>query len=149
MRPLFQAVPARQDLGRYLDIATGSLVSHGLGSSDDNRNTRRRLDTFSSPEDEQARSAILLQFPCEQYRKVVTKWINSLWEDSNMPAFNKPVRIHCKAGSVSVRLVFETRAKVKTLLLDTRMMVSPMKLTVPSAAPIQLSLSAYPDHLKT
>ena len=28
-----------------------------------------------------------------------------------MPAFNKPVRIHCKAGSVSVRLVFETRAK--------------------------------------
>ena len=28
-----------------------------------------------------------------------------------MPAYNKPVRIHCKAGSVSVRLVFETRAK--------------------------------------
>ena len=84
---------------------------HGLGSSDDNRNTRRRLDTFSSPEDEQARSAILLQFPCEQYHKGVTKWINSLWEDSNMPAFNKPVRIHCKAGSVSVRVVLETPAK--------------------------------------
>ena len=30
-----------------------------------------------------------------------------------------------------------------------RMMVSPMKLTVPSAAPVQLSLSANPDHLKT
>ena len=28
-----------------------------------------------------------------------------------MPAYNKPVRIHCKAGSVSARLVFETRAK--------------------------------------
>ena len=28
--------------------ATGSLGSHGWGSSDDNRNTRRRLDTFSS-----------------------------------------------------------------------------------------------------
>ena len=28
-----------------------------------------------------------------------------------MPAYNKPVRNHCKAGSVSVRLVFETRAK--------------------------------------
>ena len=28
-----------------------------------------------------------------------------------MPAYNKLVRIHCKAGSVSVRLVFETRAK--------------------------------------
>ena len=29
--------------------ATGSLGSHGPRSSDDNRNTRRRLDSFSSP----------------------------------------------------------------------------------------------------
>ena len=47
--------------------ATGSFGSHGPGSSDDNRKTRRRLDTFSSPEDEHARSAVLLRFPCEQY----------------------------------------------------------------------------------
>ena len=47
--------------------ATRSLGSHGPGSSDDSRNTRRRLDTFSSPEDEHARSAVLLRFPCEQY----------------------------------------------------------------------------------
>ena len=33
------------------------------------------------------------------------------WETSNIPAHKKPVRIHCKAGSVSARLVFETRAK--------------------------------------
>ena len=85
--------------------------SHGPGSSDDNRNTRRRLDTFSSPEDEQARSAILLRFPCEQFHKGITKWINNLCEESNMPAYKKPVRIHCKAGSLSARLVFETRAK--------------------------------------
>ena len=91
--------------------ATGSLGCHGPGSSDDNRNTRRRLDTFSGPEAEQARSAVLLRFPCEQYHKGITKWINNLWAESNMPAYNKPVRIHCKAGSVSVRLVFETRAK--------------------------------------
>ena len=90
--------------------ATGSLGS-GPGSSDDNRNTRRRLDTFSSPEDEQARSAVLLRFPCEQYNKGIIKWINNFWKESNMPAYNKLVRIHCKAGSVSVRLVFETRAK--------------------------------------
>ena len=56
--------------------ATGSLGSHGPGSSDDNRNTRRRLDTFSSPEDEQARSAVLLQFPCEQYYQEITMLIN-------------------------------------------------------------------------
>ena len=92
-------------------IATGSLGSHVPGSSDDNRNTRRRLDTFSSPEDEQARSAVFLRFFCEQYHKGITKWINNLWEETNMPSCNKLVRIHGKAGSVSVRLVFETRAK--------------------------------------
>ena len=96
--------------------ATGSLGSHGPGSSDDSRNTRRRLDTFSSPEDEQARSAVLLRFPCEQYHTGITKWINNLWEESNMPAFNKPVRIYCKAGSVSAKLVFETRAKCQDFL---------------------------------
>ena len=37
--------------------------------------------------------------------------INTLWERSNTPADNKPVTIHCKAGSMSVRLVFETRGK--------------------------------------
>ena len=63
---------------------TWSLASHGPGSSDDNRNTRRGLDTFSSREDENARSA---------------------------PALIKPTTIHCKTGSMSARLVFETRAK--------------------------------------
>ena len=43
--------------------ATGSLGSHSPGSSDDKKNTRRRLDTFSSPEDEHAQSAALLRFP--------------------------------------------------------------------------------------
>ena len=32
-------------------------------------------------------------------------------KDPTCPAYNKPVRIHCKAGSASVRLVFETRGK--------------------------------------
>ena len=84
--------------------ATGSLASHGPGSSDDNRNTRRRRDTFSGPEDEQARRAVLLGFLCEQYQKGITKRINNLWEESNMPAHSKPITIHCKAGSVSARL---------------------------------------------
>ena len=60
-------------------IATGSLGSHGPGSSDDSRNTRSRLDTFSSPEDEHARSAVLLRFPCEQCHTDITNWmINSV-----------------------------------------------------------------------
>ena len=43
--------------------------SHGPGSFSDNRNTRRRLDISPNPDDEHARSAVLLRFPCEQYHK--------------------------------------------------------------------------------
>ena len=57
----------------------------------------------------------LLLFPCEQYLKGITKWIDNLWDESKMQACNKPVRIHRKAGSVSVRLVFETRGKCQDL----------------------------------
>ena len=129
--------------------ATGSLGSHGPGSSDDNRNTRRRLDTFSSPEDEQSRSAVLLRFPCEKYHKGITKWIVNLWEESNMSAHNKPVRIHCKAGSLSVRLVFETRAKCQDyVVLYKDDGISYVNGSL-SAAPIQISLSANPNQLKT
>ena len=49
--------------------------------------------------------------PCEQYTKGITQWIDTLWEESGLLACNKPFGIHCKAGSVSVRLVFETRGK--------------------------------------
>ena len=59
------------------------------------------------------------------------------------------VTIHCKAGSESARLVFETRAKCHDFVADIKMMVSPMKLTVPSAVAKQLSRSANPNHLKT
>ena len=122
--------------------------SHGPGSSDDNRNTRRRLDTLSSTEDEQPRSAVLFRFSCEQYLKLITKWIDTLWAESNMPACNKPVRIHCKAVSQAC-LFLKHEAHVKTLLLDVWMMVCLMQLTVPSAAPIQLSQCVNPDQLKT
>ena len=100
-----------------VSTATGSLGSHGPESSDDNRNTRRRLDTSSSTVDEHARSAVLLRFPCEQYHKGITKWINTLWEETNMPADNRPVTIHCEAGSTSVRLVFESRSKCQDFVV--------------------------------
>ena len=108
-----QMFPVRQDPGLHSRKVDGSTAagSHGPGSSDDNRNTRRRLDPSSSAEDGQSRSAVLFRFPCEQYIKGITQWIDTLWEESDMLACNKPVRIHCKAGSVSVRLVFETRGK--------------------------------------
>ena len=87
--------------------ATGS---HGPGSSGDNRSTRRRLDTSTSPDDEQARSAVLLRFPCAQYLTGVTQWINNVLEKSDNPPQNRPIRLHRKAGSVSARLVFGNKS---------------------------------------
>ena len=102
-----------------LEHVDGSTAagSHAPGSSDDNRNTRRRLDPPSSAEDEQSRSAVLFRLPCGQYLKGVTQWIDTLWDESGMLACNKPTRIHCKAGSVSVRLVFETRGKCQDFIV--------------------------------
>ena len=91
--------------------ATGSLGSHGPGSSDDNKNTRRRLETFSSPDDENARKAVLPRSPCEQHHTGVSTWLEKFWATTNAPAFNKHSRIHCKTGALSASLVFETRAK--------------------------------------
>ena len=134
-----------------LEQVDGSTAagSHGPGSSDDNRNTRRRLDPPSNTEDEQSRSAVLLRFPCEQYHKGITKWIDNLWEESSMPAYDKPVRIHCKAGSVSFRLVFATRGKCQDTICRKKMLVCPMLLTVPSAAPMLQSQCVNPNQLKT
>ena len=86
-------------------IATGALGSHGPGSSDDNRNTRLRLDTSASPDDEQARSAVLVRFPRAQYITGVTEWFYNALEKADIPPHNRPTRIHCKAGSVLARLV--------------------------------------------
>ena len=46
-------------------------------------------------------------------------------------------------------LYLKHEPNVKILLLDIKMMVSPIQLTVPAAAPIPLLLSANPNHLKT
>ena len=91
MQPQHQMLPVRKDLGLHSNKLTAPQPQgpHGPGSSDDNRNTRRRLDISSLLADEHARSAVLLPFPSEQYHKGITKWITNLWEESNMPADNK------------------------------------------------------------
>ena len=121
--------------------ATESLGSHGPGSSDDNRNTRRRLDTFSSPEGEHARSAVLLRFPCEQYHGGVSTWLGKFLATTNASAFSKPTRIHCKTGSLPARFVFETRAKCQDFVWPSkRMMIPLMQLIVQLAIPVPISL---------
>ena len=129
--------------------ATGSLGSHGPGSSDDSRNTRRRLDTFSSPEGEQARSVVLLRFPCEQYHTGITNWINNLWENQTFQLLIKPSEFIAKQVPCQPDSYLKHEPSVRTLCPDIKMMVSPMKLAVPSAVPKHLSRSANPNHLKT
>ena len=114
-QPPPQAAPARQALGIYLDIV---MVPQPLGPSGPTsrglrmttRNTRRRLDTFSSPEDEHARIAVLLRFPLEQFHAGVSTWFEKFWATTNA-SFSKLARIHGKTCVLSARLVFETRAK--------------------------------------
>ena len=96
--------------------ATGSLGSHGPGSSDDNREI-------------QDEDLIRSQAPKMNYREV-----------SEFIAKQVP----CRSG-----LFVKHEPNVKTLLLDIKMMVFPVLLTVFSAKPIQLSLSVNPNQLKT
>ena len=106
------------------------------------------LDTFSNPEDEHARRAVLLRFPSEHHTSV-TNLINSVWEKSNMPVYDKPVRIHCKAGSLSEPdLYSKQEPNVRTLWPDIKTMVFPTKLTVHSAKAEPISQSVSPSHLK-
>ena len=73
------------------------------------RNTRRGLGTFSNPDD--ARSAVFLQFPCEQFHAGVSTWLDAFVATTKISVNNMPIRVHLKTGSLSARLVFETRAK--------------------------------------
>ena len=68
-----------------------------------------------APEDEQSRSAVLLRFRCEQYHKGLQSG-SIIFGKNAMSAHNKLLRIHCKAGSVSVRLFFlKHKPNVKTI----------------------------------
>ena len=101
--------PTRQDLGTYLDIVTGPLGPMAQGHL--MTVEIRGVDLIFS----QAPKMNMHEVPSfyGSHANGITIWINNLWEKFNMPAYSKPVRIHCKAGSVSDRLVFETTAKCK------------------------------------
>ena len=102
--------------------ATGSLGSHRPGSSDDNRNTRRGLDTFSSPEDEQSRSAVLLRFPFGPYHTTKVLQSGSIIFGKNpicqhTTSLSEFIvkQVLCRSG-----LYLKHEPNVKTLLLDIK-----------------------------
>ena len=126
--------------------ATGSLGFHGPGSSDDNRNTRRRLDTFSNPEDEHARSAVLFQFTCEQYHAGVSVWFDFLGNIQRM--FQQAYQNTLQNRFSFCQTRIWNKRNVMTLWPGTRMMVSLTQLIVRFAVLIPVSLSANPSHLR-
>ena len=79
MQPLLQAFLARQGRGPHRDKLTASQLQGPMtqGSSEEGRNTRRRLDTFSNPDDEIALSAVLSRSPCEQCHAGVSAWLKT------------------------------------------------------------------------
>ena len=134
-----------------LEQVDGSTAAgtHGPGSSDDNRNTIRRLDTFS-------RLRMNMHEVPSYYSSLVNNItlefllrINSIWEKSNMPIYIKPIRIHCKTCGQSVRPVFETRAKCQDFVARYKDDGIPTKSTVHFATSKPISQSASPSHLKT
>ena len=103
-------------LARSGEQGDGSTAagSHDPWSFDDNRNTRRRLDTFSSPEDKHARSAVLLRFPCEQYTlEFLTRSIAS-WKS---PTYQPTTADSCSRRELNVKILRRV----------TKIMVSPKK----------------------
>ena len=118
-----QLSPARHDLAwPSLGQVDGSIAagSHDPGSSGEGRKTRRRLDTLSNPDDENARSAVLLRFSCEQCHAGVSVSLKKTLATANMPAADMPVRIHCETGTTSARLVFSTRAECQEFVATYR-----------------------------
>ena len=154
MQPLALAVPTRQDLGTYLDktmapqplgllgpMALGHLMTTETQDEDLILSPAPKMNNHEVP---------------SYFASLANKTSKGL-QSGSIPVGKNPICQHttnlsefiakqvlCRSG-----LYLKHEPNVKTLLLDIKMMVSPMQLTVPSAAPIQISLSANPNQLKT
>ena len=107
--------------------ATGS---HSPGSSSDNRNARRRLD-----------------FPQTLMRSM--REVPSCYGSHANNTTNEVDQGSVKNPTCRSSLYLKHDANVKTLLLDIKMVVFPLRLTVPYAVSKQLLLSANPDQSRT
>ena len=145
VRPLALAAPTWQDHGTYLDIVTapqplgplgpmalGHLMTIGIQDADLIHSQAPKMNNHEVPfysgslannttKGLQSGSIIFGKNPTCQHTTNLSEIIAK--------------QVLCRSG-----LYLKHDPNVKTLLLDFKMMVSPMQLTVPSVAPIQLSL---------
>ena len=105
------AAPVRQALGTYLDKVMGPQPTGPLGP------TTWGLLTTTGTQD-----ADLILFQAQRMNMHEVPFCHIFRVNSST--------LHCKTGSLSARLVFETRAKCQDFVVDTKMIVSPTKLTV-------------------
>ena len=71
------------------------------------------------------------------------------FEKSNISAFYKPIRIHCKTNGLSARPVFETKGKCQDFVARYKDDGLPTKLIVQFDTSKPTLQSVNPSHLKT
>ena len=85
--------------------------------------TIEKRDTFSSPEDEHARSAVLLRFPCEQWGFRIN-WLNNHCESPTYQPVTSLSEFIAKQVACQPGLYSKQEPSVRTLWPDVEMMVS-------------------------
>ena len=98
MQLLSPVVPARQDPGTFLYMVTALQPLGSLGPTAEGHLMTveiRGVDLIPSQAPKMNKRDVPFYYGsfCEQCHKVITKWIDNIWEESNMPAFKKPIRI--------------------------------------------------------
>ena len=118
MQPQHQMYPVRHDPGLQVNRLTAPQPQGPMAHGHLMATETQDEDLIHSPAPKMNNPVgpFYYDFLANNTTKGLQKWIDNLWAESNVPACNKPVRIHCKAGSVSVRLVFETRAKCQDFI---------------------------------
>ena len=140
MQPPSPVDPARQDLGKNSDTVTapqplglsgpmaqGHLMTIEIQDEDSTRSQAPKMNKHGVPfhyDSHVSNTTLELRIGSTIFGKSIQQHLSEFIAK----------QVPCRSG-----LFLKHEPNVKTLLLDIKMMVSPMQLTVHSAAPIQLS----------
>ena len=136
MQRLPMATLVWRALGTYMDIV---MVPQPLGLSGPmaNRNTRRGLDTFFSPEDEEARITVFASISMNNITWECLPWFEKFWATTSAPALthqnslqNRFFVSHSKQEPNVRTLWFDSRVKVHIYAADSPFFDTSTKITV-------------------
>ena len=121
------------------------MGSRDPGSLEEGRNTRRRLGMDKGPDDENARSAVLLRFPCEQCLPGMHAWLKK-----TLAPTDQLERVHCKRGTESARLPYLVNGPFcyATSIIPVRQSRSPelREIGRPGKVPATKVRENFPEH---